>query len=304
MQGWQLAYCYMSQSEKILWSVFGLLIFVVVIKIISALIGLHLDQQLPWLQYLFLTLPVILLILHATISLGWKKGLLFALLASTVGTYFEHIGLRDGTFFGGQYIYHAQNTLFNVPISVILFWAVFIYTGYCLTNSFLLWLKVKKPQHKLHNFWLIPILVIMDGYLVVAIDFFMDPIAVQSGSWQWLSGGSYFGIPWGNFVGWFVVAIIVTGIFRIMEYFLNSKKPKFNPAIFLIPVIAYGLLAISYLQSALALGMPQLALVGSLFMLPQVVLNLGLYNLSRSASATSASATATARRTTGRTDAR
>ncbi len=135
--------------------------------------------------------------------------------------------------------------------------------------------------------------MMMDGYFVVAIDFFMDPIAVKLGNWQWLTGGAYFGVPWGNFVGWFIVTIIVTGVFRVSEYFFSSHKPKFNPTIFIIPVISYGVLAIFYTRSAITLQISNLVWIGSLLMWPQVILNLVLYKLSRptSASATPTSAT-------------
>lgn len=135
----------MKRIEKSLWLIFYFLIFTIIVKLIGNFLGIQLEDKFQWFTYIFLGLPVILLILHSIITLGFIKGIFFMLLASAAGTFFEHIGLRGGTFFGGHYIYKPEITLFNVPISVIFFWAVFIYTGYCLTNSFLFWLKSKKP---------------------------------------------------------------------------------------------------------------------------------------------------------------
>ncbi len=267
----------MNKIEKPLWLLFYFLIFTIILKIIVNFLGIQFEDQFQWFEYIFLGVPVILLIFHSIISLGFTKGIFFIILATATGTLFEHIGLRDGVFFGGHYVYRNQSTLFNVPITVILFWAVFIYTGYCLTNSFLLWLKLKKPNIKTENIWLALLLILLDGYFVVAIDFFMDPIAVKSGSWQWLEGGPYFGIPWGNFLGWFLVAVIVSGIFRIFEYFFPKKEEKFNKSIFIIPVLGYGIMAISFIFTAFEFNLSALAIIGSLFMIPQVIVNLLLF---------------------------
>ena len=267
----------MNKVEKPLWLVFYLLIFTIIVKATVNFLGIQLENQLQRFNLIFLGLPVVLLILHSTITLGFTKGTFFILLASATGMFFEHIGLKNGIFFGSHYIYKPQTTLFNVPISVILFWAIFIYTGYCLTNSFLYWLKQKKPNIKINNLWLTLLLILFDGYFVVAIDFFMDPIAVKSGEWKWLEGGSYFGVPLGNFFGWFLVTIIVSSIFRTYEYFFSKKEEKFNKSIFIIPVLGYGIMAVSYIFSALKFNLQNLAIIGSILMIPQVIINLILF---------------------------
>lgn len=149
-------------------------------------------------RFLFLGVPVLLLVLHSFLTLSFRRGLFFIILASTIGLLMEMWGLKDGVIFGGHYIYKQnQLTLFDVPISVVLYWAVFIYTGYCLVNSFLVWQKNKQPNYRDRNYWIVPLLSIADGIVVIAIDLFMDPIQVYQGSWTWLEGGPYFGIPIG-----------------------------------------------------------------------------------------------------------
>lgn len=217
-----------------------------------------------------------LLIVHSLITLSKSRSVFFILLAAGVGTLMEYIGLKYGTFFGGNYVYKTQLTLFTVPLSVIFYWAVFIYTGYCLTNSFLYWLKKEKPNYKNKKISLLTLSILLDGYFVTAIDLFMDPIAVRSGSWKWLEGGPYFGIPIGNFIGWFIVTIIVASIFRTFEYFFPGKE-VFNKSIFIIPVLGYGVMTLSYF--VLALNFNQvLATVGLFFMLPQTIINLIMFS--------------------------
>lgn len=266
----------MNKTESLLWKLFYFLIFIIFVKVIGNFFGVQLEHKYSWFNFIFLGIPVALLVVHSIITLSKFRSALFILLASSVGTIMEYIGLRDGTFFGGHYIYKPQLTLFTVPVSVIFYWTVFIYTGYCLTNAFLYWLKIQKPNIKNKNIFLLILTILLDGYFVTAIDLFMDPIAVKSGSWKWIEGGSYFNIPIGNFIGWFIVTIIVVSVFRTFEYFFPQKE-TFNKSIFIIPVLGYGSMAISYFLLALNFN-KTLAIVGLLFMLPQTIINLVLFN--------------------------
>jgi putative membrane protein len=117
----------------------------------------------------------------------------------------------------------------------------------------------------------------MDGVIVTVIDLFMDPIQVQAGTWTWLHGGVYFGVPFGNFVGWFTVTIIVTTIFRFFEYFFPQKTMAPNKSFFLMPVIGYIILAFYYAVNAIYFGLHSLAVIGLLLMLSIAVLNLFFY---------------------------
>lgn len=100
---------------------------------------------------------------------------------------------------------------------------------------------------------------------------------VDLGKW-----GPYFGVPIGNFVGWFTVAVLSSGIFRSLEYFFPKKELKFDKSIFIIPVILYGLVALSLLGMALQFQMYELGILGSLLMVPTVLFNLFLFNKYRS----------------------
>lgn len=158
-----------------------------------------------------------------------------------------------------------------------LYWAVFIYTGYSLTNSFLHWLHKRKPAVSKNMIYQIIPLVVLDAALVTIIDLFMDPIQVHDGSWRWLDGGAYFGIPIGNFIGWFITAAIVLGIFRLIEYFLPEKSEKKDPSMMILPTILYGILAITFSISAIQFGLYRLVVIGASLMFPVVIANLYLY---------------------------
>jgi uncharacterized membrane protein len=222
--------------------------------------------------------PILLLLLHASWTLTPQRGLLFILLAFFVGLLFEVDGLRFGTFFGGQYAYHIPVPLIlGVPFLVPLYWAFYIYTGYCITSSFLYWLAEDKPnKYNRQLFWLI-LLVILDGIIVTAIDLFMDPIEAKIGAWTWLSGGSYFGVPLDNFFGWFIVTIIVTFLFRSFEYFYPAKPTDMPSSVYLIPLVGYIFLALFLATLAIQIQLYTLACIGLLTMGLIVVANLFYY---------------------------
>ncbi|MEK7633532.1 MAG: carotenoid biosynthesis protein [Patescibacteria group bacterium] len=267
----------MKNKTNLVWKIFFLLVTISALKLFGTFYGINLERY-GLFKIIFLSFPVLLLLFHSIITLLTKKAIFFILLASTVGFLMERLGLKTGTIFGGHYVYRSdQLAISNVPLSVVFYWAVFIYTGYCVVTSFLYWSDLKKPNIKLKNFWLVPLLVFIDGLVVTAIDLFMDPLQVKTGSWTWLDGGPYFGVPIGNFIGWFIVTVMVTGLFRTFEYFFPTKKEEFNKSIFIVPVLGYGFLALSFALSAIKYQMLNLAIIGSLLMLPTVILNLFLF---------------------------
>jgi len=269
----------MLKKTNLIWIVFYFLLLLICLNLQSKLFGLHLEiEQNILYKLLLLGLPVILLVLHSLLTLSTSRAIFFITLASFTGWIMEVWGLKAGTFFGGHYVYKSsQLALSNVPLPVILYWAVFIYTGYCVVNSFIYWLNKRKPSRQQKNLWLLPVAVLFDGWFVVAIDLFMDPLQVQSGSWRWLEGGSYFGVPIGNFVGWFIVTIIVTGIFRTFEYSFSEEETNYDKTVYIIPVISYGALAISLAFDAINYQMQGLAVIGTILMIPIVVFNVFLF---------------------------
>lgn len=266
-----------NQKEKILWGIFGVTIIFAVLKIVSSSFS-STTSELILIDQILLFLPVLLLFLHLFLKLGAIRGLFLVFLSVIVGFIAEVVSVKYGTVFGSPYRYRAFSWMFfGVPALVPIYWAVFIYTGYTLVSSFLFWIGSDKPNRKQGNAVLLPILIFLDGLVVTAIDVFMDPLQVKAGNWVWLEEGPFFGVPIGNFVGWFLVTVFSTGIFRIFEYFSPKPIPASGRSIFLIPVIGYGVLCLCFLLTALDRQMADLALIGFFAMMPVVLVNLMLF---------------------------
>ncbi|MDD4924096.1 MAG: carotenoid biosynthesis protein [Dehalococcoidales bacterium] len=226
-----------------------------------------------------LLMAACLLALHAVWTLGYKRGLSFITLIFIAGLVSEIIGVNYGLIFGGFYSYHrdSQLMLWGVPLMIPLFWGAFIYAGYNISTSFLYWLNKKKPDKYANNWKTLLLLILLDGLIVVAIDLVMDPLQVQAGNWVWVSAGNYYQVPVNNFIGWFAVTAITTGIFRFYEYLNPKLVNNFNVSMFLIPLCGYLLLCFGLIGLTLKANLPYLTIIGLCTMLPIAVINLALF---------------------------
>ena len=111
----------------------------------------------------------------------------------------------------------------------------------------------------------------------MAIDLYTDPINVRRGIWTWMENGPYFGIPIGNFIGWFLVTTISTGLFRCYEHYRPIKLRIKNINIFMLPIVYYALMWVYHTYFALHFQMINLVFLGSLVTLQTIIINLILF---------------------------
>lgn len=213
--------------------------------------NIHIENNIH-LYNILLVLPILGVLLHTIYTLGIKNTLIFIFLSSGIGFISEYLGVHYGYVFGSGYTYKMSGIyLFNIPIIVLIYWYVFIYTGFIISNLILgknIFLKS-----------------ILGAYFVLAIDLFMEPMQIQMGNWVWHKTGIYFGIPLSNFVGWYIVSFVSLLLFQLITK-INIKKDKIN----LIPVYGYILIWVSLLLYMLATDNYTIALIGSIFMLPAI----------------------------------
>ena len=266
----------MNYKIKLLWVLFFFSLLASLVNITGNLLGVEAFQMGifdSWALYI----PIIFVLLHAIWILSLYRGILFLLLACFVGIIAEYLGINFGVTFGGKYIYLGEHfLLFGVPLNVIFYWAVFIYTGYSITNTFLLWTKNKKPVINGAGIRL-PLLILFDSIIVVGIAILMGPLQVRAGSWYWVDGGSYFGIPLMNFPTWMLIVIIVTGIYRTYEFFYPKLTDKKLTSVLLIPVLGYGIMYLNFFSLAIRYNMVGAFYIGSSIMIPVLTTNLFLF---------------------------
>lgn len=77
-----------------------------------------------------------------------------------------------------------------VPLGICLSWGIIIYAVLVTTEL------MNLPRLARALFC---------GFLAVSIDFVLDPAFVALKFWIWTEPGPWFGVPWVNYVGWFVI---------------------------------------------------------------------------------------------------
>jgi len=121
---------------------------------------------------------------------------LFLGLAFITGMTVEWIGVHTGFLFGDYYYGNVLGPkLAGVPLIIGVNWAMLSVVSAALLSS----LKLA--------FWLE---VILAAFLMVFLDFLMEPVAVKLGFWYWKGGV----IPNFNYVCWFLIAGLLQFVYR------------------------------------------------------------------------------------------
>ena len=144
----------------------------------------------------------------------------------------------------------------GIPLSVAIGWATIIYSSMRLTDKFKMPLSFKP---------------LSDAYHALLIDLSMDVVAIRLGYWSWaipLSSG-WFGVPAGNYIGWFLVVTIYSTIVRKSL----SNASWIGRLIFLSSPASSLSLLISFLYLLGRLGIMGASTAGYLFFLSLFIIS-------------------------------
>ena len=145
----------------------------------------------PWAATLFLALAGLLALLTAS-----RAQKLPLLIAALIGFLAEIVGVRYGFLFSPYSYTRILFPLFlDVPVVMLSAWMVLV------AYSWQLWGRMALNR---------PALTLVCAGWMTAIDLVIDPLAAnQLGYWHWVERGKYYGIPFHNFAGWFVVSLVI-----------------------------------------------------------------------------------------------
>jgi putative membrane protein len=167
----------------------------------------------------------------------------------------EWVGSTTGVPFGRyQYSSILQPQVAGVPLLIPLAWWMMLGPAWAAATSIL------TPLYTLLGRWYGPLAALLSGAAFTAWDFYLDPQMVRLGLWTWDSPGGYFGIPWVNFLGWWLVA---SAISLIVQPHLPADDTQRSTAPRTALLIIYTL---TWIFQAVGLGLfwrqPGPALVG------------------------------------------
>ena len=121
----------------------------------------------------------------------------------------EALGSHTGfPFEAYSYTDVLQPQIFNVPLLIPLGWLIMLPPAWGVAQAIT---NRKKTR------WRFPVFVSLSALAMTAWDLLVDPLMVTWGMWVWDAPGIYFGIPWGNFLGWLLTAGLMTAIIRPRE---------------------------------------------------------------------------------------
>lgn len=176
--------------------------YLIVLMSLVPLIAYRLTRQF----YQFAILSLLVIAWHGVYLFGTSVliGLALTYIISTIA---ELTSLKSRfNCFGIRYRYALDHPFFSsrirllgvYPLEVSLAWVILKYLSFHL--GVLIITSYGLP------FWSAIFLVPL---VLVALDLVLDPVSVNiAGLWYWERGSGYFGIPYRNFLGWYLVGMI------------------------------------------------------------------------------------------------
>lgn len=204
----------------------GIFIFMLVGAIFSHLYS----RKAPldgWGSASFLYLGGILVFLKSA-----KNDRLRLLLIGLLGFIAEVIGVQTGLLFGPyEYTSVLAPSLFGTPVVMSCAWLILL-------------TYVRQVLRIFQFAFMVEALFI--GLGMVLLDLLIDPLASRTfGFWRWREVGSYYGVPFHNFIGWFAVTLVILMIDRAV-FRTNWNPNKTAERMGLGIVLMYAISAFAY----------------------------------------------------------
>lgn len=187
---------------------------------IAGMLGLWFEATRYWFELLtpfnLLTSISLVILFHKDYSASFWK---FVVITFFVGFGSEVIGVHTGLIFG-NYAYGATLglKLWQVPLLIGANWVMLVYVinyVWHSTSSFPLYLKA-----------------VLSAISMMALDYFIEPVAIQHDFWSWENGS----IPLQNYIGWFLVALPLCLLYHYSTF---SKKNDFAVALLIAQTLFF-----------------------------------------------------------------
>lgn len=164
-------------------------------------------------------LMALFVVLHGTRQVGWKPLVVLFLLTFAVSWSYEATSIATGFPFGRYHYSSALGPkLGTVPLLIMPAYYVVAYISWRL--GLILLDRFGDRRRDALATWVLPAIAAM---IMVMWDLSMDPArSTRAGIWVWEDGGSYFGVPFSNFMGWL---LCVWTIFQLYALYLRAFDP-------------------------------------------------------------------------------
>jgi uncharacterized membrane protein len=189
-------------------------------------------------------LPFVFVLVHGSVNYRFGDVLVFVAITLVVSNIFENMSILTGFPFGHYYYTDGLGPkLFLVPI---LIGPAYLGTGYLSWMLARVILGATEQRLPGYSIFTVPVLA---SFIMLAWDLSFDPIASTiNHNWIWQQGGNYFGVPFSNFMGWFLTVFV---FFQLFALYLRGRQNAFGQAqavsrgYWLQAVVFYGVIALS-----------------------------------------------------------
>ena len=178
-------------------------------------------------------------LMHGSHQFGWRRlSILFAI-TCIVSWCYESLSIATGFPFG-NYVYTAElgPKLGTVPLLIMPAYFGVAYISWVLAHVLL---DKLNQQIDSRSMFAIPIIA---SFIMVMWDMSIDPLSsTVMRQWIWSDGGSYFGVPFSNFLGWFLCVYTVFQFWAL--YLMRAKQAEncaydANKSWWYLPIAFYG----------------------------------------------------------------
>ncbi len=149
-----------------------------------------------------------------------KSFIFYCLLAFFIGFGVEVLGVQTGLIFG---YYHYGTLLgvgiWDVPFTIGCNWLMLNYCTNVIANRFKVSIVIK---------------ILIAASLMTALDFLIEPVAMQLGFWYWQNNH----VPLQNYVAWFGVSALISTVYFLLYF---DKKNPLAFLLFVLQVLFFGI---------------------------------------------------------------
>ncbi len=208
-----------KKMDLILW------VLISIAALISTVQGLHISNFFNMHGPSMLVIVcVIFTFMHGYQRYGWKDLMVFFFIAIVFGNLYENLSITTGFPFG-HYHYTGQlgPKFIHVPYIINIAYFQMLYLAWTLAH-----VLVDNYSNALKGSYII-VLPVVASFVMVMWDMVIDPhMSTISQHWIWHQGGPYFGVPFVNYMGWFLCVFTMNMLFA---FYLSKKGDEAPPAI-------------------------------------------------------------------------
>lgn len=178
-------------------------------------------------------------LVHGTIMYRLRGAIAFIVLFLVIGNILENIGVATAFPFGHYYFTDQMGPkLFRVPVFLGLAYVGIAYVSWLLANVIL---GNATSRISGARIFLVPTLA---SVIMTSWDLSQDAVwSTILHLWIWTRGGTYFGVPLSNFLGWLLVVYIVYQCFAVFLWRTQTGCQNFSLSYWRTAIAFYGVCA-------------------------------------------------------------